>query len=84
MFEKPTSAVIFNSQTAKDLIKQTQDIIDSEGVGSEKYEALLGFKMALEKVLPYLPGPRIAQPDEIELEQEIREEIVIAGANENG
>ena len=84
MIDKPTTAVILNTQTAKDLMHQTQDLLDIEGVGSEKYEAFLDFKIALEKVKPFLPGPRIAQPDEKELEQEIREEIVIAGANENG
>ena len=84
MIDKPTTAVILNTLTANELMHQTQKLLDIEGAGSEKYEAFMGFKIALEKVMPFLPGPRIAQPDEKELEQEIREEIVIAGANENG
>jgi hypothetical protein len=84
MIEQPHSAINLNTQIIKDLMQQTQDLLNLEAAGSEKYQALKALENALEKVLPYLPEPRIQQADENELENEIREEIVIAGANENG
>ena len=84
MIEQPHSAINLNTQIIRDLMQQTQDLLNLEATGSEKYQALKALENALEKVLPYLPEPRIQQADENELENEIREEIVIAGANENG
>ena len=84
MIEHITSTISLNTQTAKDIILQTQDLLKQEEPGCNKHEALSVLKSALEGVLSYLPEPRIIQPDEKELEDEIREEIVIAGANENG
>jgi hypothetical protein len=84
MIEQPHSAINLNTQIIKDLMQQTQDLLNLEAAGSEKHQALKALENALEKVLPYLPEPRIQQADENELENEIREEIVIAGANENG
>jgi hypothetical protein len=84
MIEQPHSAINLNTQIIRDLMQQTQDLLNLEAAGTEKYQALKTLENALEKVLPYLPEPRIQQADENELENEIREEIVIAGANENG
>ncbi|MDB5261827.1 MAG: hypothetical protein JWQ14_1108 [Adhaeribacter sp.] len=84
MTEQPTQNISLNSQTISELMQQTQNLLNGEALGSEKYEALLAFKMALENIKPYLPEPATTQPDETELENQIREEIVIAGANENG
>jgi len=79
-----TPSVTLNSQTVLDLIEQTESLINLEDTESKKKQVLLNLKTALESVKMYVPYPSTNQTDEVSLENEIREEIVIAGANENG
>ncbi|MGV3588130.1 MAG: hypothetical protein ACO1OF_14080 [Adhaeribacter sp.] len=84
MNEQPNLPVSLTAQSAKDLLDHVQTLLHPEEAGSLKQEALLSLQAALEKVLPYLPEVQPTKSDELELENEIRSEIVIAGANENG
>ncbi len=84
MNEQPNPPVSLTTQSVKDLLEHVQTLVHPQEAGSPKQEALVALKAALERVLPYLPESRLNKPDELELENEIRDEIVIAGANENG
>ncbi|GEO04057.1 hypothetical protein AAE02nite_17210 [Adhaeribacter aerolatus] len=84
MNEQPNLPVSLTTQSVQDLLDHVQTLLHPEEAGSPKHQALLSLKSALEQVLPYVPESRQSKPDELELENEIRDEIVIAGANENG
>ena len=84
MNEQPNHPVSLNTQTVKELLDHIQTLLHPDEANSPKQEALLSLKAALERALPFIPEPRQTKPDELEIENEIRDEIVIAGANENG
>lgn len=76
--------VTLNFQTVKTLLEQTEWLLNQTGASESHRKAMENLKKALEEVLPYVPQPLPHQTDELTLEKEIREEIKIAGANENG
>lgn len=77
-------AIALNTQTVNHLIEQTELFLNQPEKTESGQKALENLKAALAAVLPYMPQPPQQQPDDLTLEQDIREEIRIAGANENG
>jgi hypothetical protein len=80
----PKAPHVLNQETVQDLIGQTDIMLAKTLVGTPEMEAWEALKVALVKVQPFLPVTDTHQIDEAALEDVIRDEIVIAGANENG
>jgi len=81
---EPQIPITLTADTVNQLMAQTDLLLSQEGTSENQQTALQNLKAALEAVLPFVPEPLHQQPDEITMENDIREEIVIAGANENG
>jgi len=76
--------IALNTRTVDSLIEQVDLMLNQTDATANQMKALENLKLALEGVLPYVPQPPQVQTDELTLEKDIRKEIIIAGANENG